>query len=63
MKKKYLICVCIMLVLSFLAVAAKEESLSDTYQSQYKEYEFWTSASKHMHGLLNSWNSLEYRIE
>ena len=37
MKKKYLICVCIMLVLSFLAVAAKEESLSDTYQSQNKE--------------------------
>lgn len=54
MKKKYLICVCIMLVLSFLAVAAKEESLSDTYQSQYKEYGFCTSASRHIHGLLNS---------
>lgn len=52
-----------MLVLSFLAVAAKEESLSDTYQSQYKEYGFWTSASGHIHGLRNSWNSLEYRIE
>ena len=108
MKKKYLICVCIMLVLSFLAVAAKEGSLSDSrvdyiywdqpsynmywtgvtnkisydyyapcvgpsnseygcgeraYQSQYREYGFWTSASRHMHGLLNSWNSLEYRIE
>ena len=63
MKKKYLICVCIMLVLSFLAVAAKEGSLSDTYQTQYKEYGFWTSASRHIHGLRNSWNSLEYRIE
>ena len=45
MKKKYLICVCIMLVLSFLAVAAKEGSLSDSRV----DYIYWDQPSSNMY--------------